>query len=103
MKLRLREQEKLLIFCAVEIAQCLRARGLKLYNRPSEGMPPSVLGHIGRALSRIPIDLKIAVLLVEQYLKFAWSIADRYYVMQGDGHSGDTSQSPDAIEQLVSF
>jgi urea transport system ATP-binding protein len=78
---------------------------LLLLDEPTEGIQPSIVQEIGRALTRIRTELKIAVLLVEQFLRFAWSIADRYYVMQRGRMvaSGDTaSGSPDAIAHLLS-
>ncbi len=78
---------------------------LMLLDEPTEGIQPSIVKEIGEALNRIRRDMKIAILLVEQYLQFAWTISDRYYVMQRGRivKSGDTRvQSPDAIAHLMS-
>ena len=56
-----------------------------LLDEPTEGIQPSVIREIETALERIARELGIAVLLVEQYLEFAWSFAGRYYVME-KGH-----------------
>lgn len=66
-----------------------------LLDEPTEGIQPSVVQEIEVALTRIRTELRVAVLLVEQYLDFAWSFADRYYVMQKGrvvetGHTADT-------------
>jgi urea transport system ATP-binding protein len=50
-------------------------------------------------------ELGVALLLVEQHLDFAWSLTDRYYVMQRGAvvAAGATAtESPDAITPLLS-
>jgi urea transport system ATP-binding protein len=77
---------------------------LLLLDEPTEGIQPSIVQEIGSALNRIRGELKIAILLVEQYLRFAWGIADRYYVMQRGRivRTGDTKQeSPDMVAHLL--
>lgn len=66
-----------------------------LLDEPTEGIQPSIVQEIEVALKRVRTELRVAVLLVEQYLDFAWSFADRYYVMQKGrivktGHTADT-------------
>ncbi|WP_293914771.1 urea ABC transporter ATP-binding subunit UrtE [Deinococcus sp.] len=53
-----------------------------LLDEPTEGIQPSIVQEIEAALTRVRRELRVAVLLVEQYLDFAWAFADRYYVMQ---------------------
>jgi urea transport system ATP-binding protein len=55
---------------------------LLLLDEPCEGIQPSIVHEIEAVLVTIRRDLGIALLLVEQHLDFAWSIAQRYYVMQ---------------------
>jgi urea transport system ATP-binding protein len=55
---------------------------LLLLDEPTEGLQPSVVQDIRAALKRIRRELNVAMLLVEQYLDFAWSVADRFYVIQ---------------------
>jgi urea transport system ATP-binding protein len=55
---------------------------LLLLDEPTEGIQPSIVAEIGRALGVIRTEMNVALLLVEQHLDFAWSIAERYYVMQ---------------------
>ena len=55
---------------------------LLLLDEPTEGIQPSIVQEIETALSTIRRELSVALLLVEQHLSFAWSIAERYYVMQ---------------------
>jgi urea transport system ATP-binding protein len=79
---------------------------LLLLDEPTEGIQPSIVQEIGNALNRIRKELNIAILLVEQYLRFAWSIADRYYVMQRGRMvtTGNTrEESPDKVAHLLSI
>lgn len=65
------------------IARALLCRpSLLLLDEPTEGIQPSVVEQIEQALQAIRRELAISLLLVEQYLEFAWSVADRYYVVQ---------------------
>jgi urea transport system ATP-binding protein len=78
---------------------------LLLLDEPTEGIQPSIVREIETAINHIRRELGIAVILVEQYLQFAWSIADRYYVMQRgklvrQGSTGE--ESPDAVAHLLS-
>ncbi len=55
---------------------------LLILDEPTEGIQPSIVQQIEETLREIRGRLKVAILLVEQYLDFAWSIADRFYVMR---------------------
>ena len=73
---------------AVAFRQALARRALAarpkllLLDEPTEGIQPSVVQQIEGALERVRSELGVAVLLVEQYLEFAWRFADRYLVLQ---------------------
>ncbi len=54
---------------------------LLLLDEPTEGIQPSVIMQIEEAIQRIKAR-GIAVLLVEQYLEFAWRLADSYAIMR---------------------
>ena len=54
---------------------------LLLLDEPTEGIQPSVIHQIEDAIQRIKAR-GIAVLLVEQYLEFAWRLADSYAIMR---------------------
>jgi urea transport system ATP-binding protein len=41
-----------------------------------------VVKQIEHALRRIRTELGVTIVIVEQYLDFAWSFAEHYYVMQ---------------------
>lgn len=71
---------------------------LLILDEPTEGIQPSIVQQIEESLREIRTRLKVAILLVEQYLDFAWSIADRFYVMrrgqivlEGDPRESDPS------------
>lgn len=95
------EQQQLAIGRAL-----VSAPRLLLLDEPTEGIQPSIVQEIGSALNRIRTELGIAILLVEQYLRFAWSIADRYYVMQRGRivKTGNTrEESSNAVAHLLSI
>jgi len=64
------------------IARVLLARPkLLLMDEPTEGIQPSVILQIEEAIERIKAQ-GISVLLVEQYLEFAWRLASAYAIMR---------------------
>lgn len=54
---------------------------LLLLDEPTEGIQPSIIDEIEDAIHKIKAR-GVAILLVEQYLQFAWRLADHYYVME---------------------
>lgn len=58
---------------------------LLLLDEPTEGIQPSIVHEIAAVLERIKQEGRRSILLVEQYLEFARSICDRFYVMEKDG------------------
>jgi urea transport system ATP-binding protein len=76
---------------------------LLLLDEPTEGIQPSVVLDIERAVRRIIEATGISVLLVEQHLHFVRQ-ADRYYAMQRGGivASGPTSElSKDVVDRFL--
>ena len=64
------------------IARVLLARPkVLLMDEPTEGIQPNVILQIEDAIRRIR-ESGIAVLLVEQYLEFAWRLASSYAIMR---------------------
>jgi len=55
---------------------------LLLLDEPTEGIQPNIVQQIEDALLRVRTELGVAIMIVEQNLDFAWSFADRYFVMQ---------------------
>ncbi|QEY32643.1 urea ABC transporter ATP-binding subunit UrtE [Synechococcus sp. RSCCF101] len=71
---------------------------LLLLDEPTEGIQPSIILDIERAVQRIIKETGISILLVEQHLHFVRQ-SDFYYAMQRGGivSSGPTSQLSDAV------
>jgi len=54
---------------------------LLLLDEPTEGIQPSIVQEIAGVLERLRGEGRRSILLVEQYLEFARSICDRFYVL----------------------
>ena len=54
---------------------------LLVLDEPTEGIQPSIIKDIGRAIDYLRKKGDMAILLVEQYFEFARDLADRYAVM----------------------
>ncbi|MEO1774905.1 MAG: urea ABC transporter ATP-binding subunit UrtE [Pseudomonadota bacterium] len=65
---------------AIGRALVMRPRLLML-DEPTEGIQPSIIKDIGRAISYLRDRGDMAIVLVEQYFEFARDLADRFYVM----------------------
>ncbi len=66
----------------LSIARALVTRPkLLLLDEPTEGIQPSIIKDIGRAIEYLREKGEIAILLVEQYFDFARDLADHYAVM----------------------
>ena len=66
---------------AIGRALVMRPR-LLLLDEPTEGIQPSIIKDIGRAISYLRGLGKIAIVLVEQYLDFARELGDHFAVME---------------------
>ncbi|MBD2749484.1 urea ABC transporter ATP-binding subunit UrtE [Microvirga sp. BT688] len=66
---------------AIGRALVMRPR-LLLLDEPTEGIQPSIIKDIGRAISYLRGRKDMAILLVEQYFDFARDQADRFVVME---------------------
>ncbi|MCD7904835.1 MAG: urea ABC transporter ATP-binding subunit UrtE [Clostridiales bacterium] len=53
-----------------------------ILDEPTEGIQPSVIQDIGRAIRRINSELGLTVLIVDQYLEFVLGISDYIYLME---------------------
>jgi len=54
---------------------------LLVLDEPTEGIQPSIIKDIERAIRRLAEEGRMAIVLVEQYYDFARSLADRYVVL----------------------
>jgi urea transport system ATP-binding protein len=77
---------------------------LLILDEPTEGIQPSIIKDIERAIRALAAGGEMAILLVEQYYDFARSLADQYLVMErgeivrrGAGADMDT----DRVKQLL--
>jgi len=55
---------------------------LLILDEPTEGIQPSIIKDIERAIRALAATGEMAILLVEQYYEFARSLADQYLVME---------------------
>jgi ABC-type branched-subunit amino acid transport system ATPase component len=92
----------------VAVARVLLAQPkLLLCDEPSEGLQPSIIEDLAKVLKAAAADLGAAILLVEQNIRLAGSLASRGYVIEG-GHvvqSGPISviTSDDLLHRHVAF
>ncbi|CAG2130151.1 urea ABC transporter ATP-binding subunit UrtE [Cupriavidus numazuensis] len=77
---------------------------LLILDEPTEGIQPSIIQDIGRALRLLVDEFGMTVLLVEQYYEFARHIADHYVVMsrgevvaKGEG----ANMEQDGVRELI--
>ena len=78
---------------AIGRALVMRPR-LLLLDEPTEGIQPSIIKDIERAIRALAAGGDMAILLVEQYLEFARALANRLVVMERgevviSGEAGD--------------
>ena len=66
---------------AIGRALAMRPR-LLILDEPTEGIQPSIIKEIERAIRALAASGEMAILLVEQYYDFARSLADQYLVME---------------------
>ena len=81
---------------AIGRALVMRPR-LLLLDEPTEGIQPSIIKDIGRAIAYLRGLGKIAIVLVEQYLDFARELGDHFAVMDR-GHIVYSSTRADMDE-----
>ena len=77
---------------------------LLILDEPTEGIQPSIIKEIERAIRTLAASGEMAILLVEQYYDFARSLADQYLVMErgeivARGAGADMEQ--DGVKRLL--
>ncbi len=74
-------------------------------DEPTEGIQPSIIKDIGRAIRYLRDSTGMAILLVEQYLDFCRELADHVYIMDRGEivHQGlaETLDTPEARRHLT--
>jgi ABC-type branched-subunit amino acid transport system ATPase component len=74
---------------------------LMLVDEISEGLQPSVVLRMAEALRGARRELGVAVLLIEQNVRFALSVADRYAVLaRGEIADAGPASAPDTEERI---
>ncbi len=67
----------------LSIARALVTRPkLLLLDEPTEGIQPNIIQQIGRVIEYLRDQGDMAIILVEQYFEFAYSLADTFYAMR---------------------
>ena len=62
------------------IARALITRPkLRILDEPTEGIQPDIIRQIGEVIELLKQHGDMAIILVEQYFDFAFSLADRFY------------------------
>lgn len=75
-----------------------------ILDEPTEGIQPSIIEDIGAAIRKVNRELKITVLIVEQYLDFVLGISDYLYIMKKGSivMQGETAGIPaDEIQKVL--
>jgi urea transport system ATP-binding protein len=79
---------------------------LLVLDEPTEGIQPSIIKDIGRAIAYLRGKGDMAILLVEQYFDFARDLADRFVVMERGEiiEAGDRAAlAGDDVRQRLAF
>jgi urea transport system ATP-binding protein len=77
---------------------------LLILDEPTEGIQPSIIKEIERAIRALAATGEMAILLVEQYYDFARSLADQYLVMErGEivARGAGADMERDAVKRLL--
>lgn len=78
---------------------------LLVLDEPTEGIQPSIIKDIGRALQFLRDEMGMTILLVEQYLEFCRELSDHIYIMDRGEilHSGPASDldKPEVTKHLT--
>jgi urea transport system ATP-binding protein len=77
---------------------------LLILDEPTEGIQPSIIKDIERAIRSLASTGELAILLVEQYYDFARSLADQYLVMErGEivARGAGANMDKDGVRQLL--
>ena len=78
---------------------------LLILDEPTEGIQPSIIKDIERAIRVLAEEGSMAILLVEQYYDFARSLADQYLLMERGviiKHGAGADMEKDGVRELLS-
>jgi len=79
---------------------------LLVLDEPTEGIQPSIIKDIGRAIAYLRDRKDMAILLVEQYFDFARELADRFVMMERGEvvqHGGRSALEGDDVRQRLAI
>lgn len=76
---------------------------LLLLDEPTEGIQPSIVQEIAAVLERIKQEGRRSILLVEQYLEFARSICDHFYVMEKGAVALEGDRAAFHLDEVSSY
>ncbi|MDP2769455.1 MAG: ATP-binding cassette domain-containing protein [Giesbergeria sp.] len=76
---------------------------LLLLDEPTEGIQPSIIKDIAKALNEIRKMRKITIVVSEQVLSFAMDVADRLFVIEGGRLVHETERSDTDLQHIKSY
>jgi urea transport system ATP-binding protein len=74
-----------------------------LLDEPTEGIQPSIIKDIARALNEIRKLRQITIVVSEQVLSFAMDVADRLFVIEGGRLVHETSRADTDAEHIKAY
>ncbi len=74
-----------------------------LLDEPTEGIQPSIIKDIAKALNDIRKMRKITIVVSEQVLSFAMDVADRLFVIEGGRLVHETARSNTDLQHIKSY
>src|SRR3954462_7016851 len=74
-----------------------------LLDEPTEGIQPSIIKDIAKALNEIRKLREITIVVSEQVLSFAMDVADRIFVIEGGRLVHETSRADTDVERVRQF
>jgi len=74
-----------------------------LLDEPTEGIQPSIIKDIAKALNEIRKMREITIVVSEQVLSFAMDVADRLFVIEGGRLVHETSRANTDVAQIKQF
>jgi len=76
---------------------------LLLLDEPTEGIQPSIIKDIAKALNEIRKLREITIVVSEQVLSFAMDVADRLFVIEGGRLVHETSRADTDAERIKAY
>jgi urea transport system ATP-binding protein len=74
-----------------------------LLDEPTEGIQPSIIKDIAKALNEIRKMREITIVVSEQVLSFAMDVADRLFVIEGGRLVHETSRANTDVQHIKQF